>query len=129
MGHVIHHAIVVTSFDKEKALAANAYATSLGCSVTPLIESNINGDWSFLIGPDGSKTGWQHSHDGDARRDGFIAWAKGQRYEDGSSPICWVEIAYGSDDRTARVERHEWKRSRKASLGSPLKDLEESVNG
>lgn len=129
MGHVIHHAIVVTSWDEKRAQAAREHATSLGCSVSPIIVSAINGDRSFLIGPDGSKSDWPHSDVGDAQRDAFVEWAKGQRYEDGSSSICWVEIAYGSDDRTARVERHEWKRSRQASLGSPLKDLEESVNG
>lgn len=108
MGHIVHHAIVCTSFDAKVANAARKAAVAIGCSVTPLIKPAVNGEHSFLIGPDGSKSGWGDSETGDEQRDEWIAWAISQRYEDNSSPLAWVEIEYGSDDRTAKVSRHEW---------------------
>ena len=108
MGHVIHHAIIVTSCLEGLAREAHGHAIGLRCSVTPLIRSPVNREWTFLIGPDGSKSGWPASDLGDEQRDRFITWTKKQRYEDGSSSLHWVEVSYSSDDEAAQVERHEW---------------------
>ena len=120
MGHVVHHAIVVTSWDATLIDAARKKAVTLGASVSPLIKSAVNDDYSFLIGPDGSKSGWDESDNGDAQRNAWVKWAHRKRYEDGSSSLCWVEVAYGSDDRSALVTRSEWQSSAAvASLATP----------
>ena len=58
MGRITHHAIVVTSWRDEAIESAHAYATEVFAYVTPIIESRINGYKTFLIPPDGSKSGW-----------------------------------------------------------------------
>ena len=110
MRHVVHHAIVVTSYDGGRADKARRMAVELDCSVTPLIQSNVNDDWTFLVGPDCSKSGWSDSDEGDARRDEFVEWLRSHRFDDGSSPYQWVEVSYSSDDEKASIVRHEWKR-------------------
>ena len=51
MGHVTHHAIVVTSFDERDINAARDTAISiLGLSVSPIVESPVNGYHTFLVG-------------------------------------------------------------------------------
>jgi hypothetical protein len=109
MGHIVHHAIVVTSWDDALIERAHAKAVRLGCYVSKVTETAINDFRSFLIAPDGSKSGWEDSDNGDAQRNAFVVWAKRQRYEDGSSALEWVEIEYGTDNREAKVTRHEWQ--------------------
>ena len=94
MGHVVHHAIVVTGGVKDCAERAHDKAVALDLHPTSIVQSHTNGDYSFLIGPDGSKSGWPESEAGDERREAFKAWC--------SSPMTkvwvhWVEIAYGPD--------------------------------
>jgi hypothetical protein len=108
MSHPRHHAIVVTSWDEELIGRAHAYALECCRHVTPIVGSAVNRYSSFLIAPDGSKEGWADSELGDARRAAFVRWADAQRYEDGSSSLEWCEVAYGSDDSTARITRHAW---------------------
>lgn len=109
MGHIVHHAIVVTSYEEGRTRKAREKAHELGCEVTNYVESKINGYVTFLVCPDGSKTGWADSDAGDLRRDAFIDWLKTQRFEDGSSPFSWCEVEYGSDNEEAFVTRHEWQ--------------------
>lgn len=110
MGYVKHHAIVVSSWDDRLLTRAHAKAVELRCSVTPIVKGAVNGEQSFLIAPDGSKEGWDHSTIGDAQRDAFVQWADDQRHDDGSTSLAWVEVAFGSDDRDASVTRHAWGR-------------------
>ena len=115
MGHVLHHAIIVTSWESVVMAAARRKAQELGLSVTSMARSEVNLYGTFLVAPDGSQSGWQGSEDGDARRDAFIAWMRQQRHRDGSSYLGWVEVSYGSDDREAQVTRHEWQDAPPAS--------------
>ena len=117
MGQIVHHAIIVTSCDDKAIEKAHDYAKEIGCAVTDIVDSGTNSYRSFLIAPDGSKSGWLSSQDGDDRRAAFVLWTAAQRHEDDSSPLEWCEIAYGSDDRAAKVERHEWQY---AALPSPI---------
>jgi len=112
MGHVQHHAIIVTTFDRKLADTALEHAKLLGCSVTPVIESNINSEWTFLVGPDGSKSGWRDDENGDERREKFKAWMEEMRNKDGSHPLSWVEVAYSSDDQRAEVVADVWEAGR-----------------
>lgn len=108
MGHILHHAIVVTSWSDVAIEAAAIAAREAGCRVIGPSEAAINGYRSILVCPDGSKSGWADSDDGDGCRDQFISYLRSCRYKDGSSSMEWVEVAYGGDDRTAEVSRHEW---------------------
>lgn len=108
MGYVRHNAIVVTSYNDEIISDAHTEATQLGCLVSPVVKGGVNSYHSFLIAPDGSKEGWLESHDGDLRCAEFKMWTRTVRHSDGSSPLEWVEVAYGSDDKDSNVVDSEW---------------------
>lgn len=112
MGHIRHHAIIVTSWDGHAIEAAWDHAKGLDMSPTDISDPQVNGYQSFLIPPDGSKEGWTASDDGDSRRYNFTMWLRTQRHDDKSSPLEWVEVEYGSDDRSARVADSEWRKGR-----------------
>ena len=107
MGHVVHHAIVITSWDEAKVVAARDEAVRLGCSTTLIVVSSVNGYHSFMVGPDGSKLGWAESDEGDTRRSAMIEWLR-RRTQDS---IEWCEVRYGADDQEAAVSRHAWQTS------------------
>ncbi|MCB0383830.1 MAG: hypothetical protein KDD43_00450 [Bdellovibrionales bacterium] len=109
-----HHAIVVTTFDKRtidqlREVAIDLFDKRL---VTEIIETVVNGYYTFLIGPDGSKEGWAQSDEGDEARDKFIEFIHALDYEDGSSPVDFAEVQYGEESgynkllRSDSDERH-----------------------
>lgn len=108
MGHVTHNAIIVTAYIEQDIRAAHEVAVGLGMSVTPVIVSNTNSVRTFLAGPDGSQTGWDEDEAGDERREKFKAKLEELRFEDGTHPLQWVEVAYSSDDRKAEVVADVW---------------------
>lgn len=97
MGDIMHHTIIVTSWDKERIKKAHKKACKVFPTVSESIESQINGYESFFIPPDGSKEGWAESERGNENRQEFIEWLNSQKYEDGSTPFDWAEIQYGDD--------------------------------
>jgi len=117
MGHITHHAIIVTTFDKPKAEAARRKARTIFPEVSSIVKCTVNSYFSFLIPPDGSKSGWNESDLGDQRRAKFIAWLDEQAYEDGSTAYEWIEVQYGSDDvgcgRKPSVTNYHKKRGKK----------------
>lgn len=115
MGYMRHHAIIVTSFDDDEAKAAHTMAETLGMSVTDIVSSPVNHYLSFMVATDGSKEGWTHSEDGDARRRQFIAWMDTRRYGDGSGPLCWVEVQYGDDERETAIVSHSDEEARQTA--------------
>lgn len=108
MGYIRHNAIIVTSWDDEKIELAHAMAKTLGNVVTDIVGPTTNGYCTFTIVPDGSKEGWARSHEGDDARESFRVWLNKQRYEDGSTSLEWVEVAYGNDDRRGVVVWSAW---------------------
>lgn len=98
MGHIVHHAIIVTSSREELFDAAYDIARKIFPYVSPIAPSGINAVRSFFIPPDGSQSGWEGSEAGDARRDEFVQWLEAQRHSDRSSGLKWVEVSYGEDD-------------------------------
>ena len=117
MGYMRHHAIVVTgSYDlwperayekAEELLSQWRDSTHEPQPVlSQLSEECMNGRRSFCVFPDGSKEGWPTSEAGDEFRDRLIRWLEEQRYEDGSSPLAWVEVQYADDERETKVCRH-----------------------
>ena len=119
MGYLLHHAIVVTGFMPEvgalrDAVLAAARVRSLSHVVSQLLPAACNGWQTFLVGPDGSKEGYRLSHEGDALRDEVITLCEATRYEDGSSPVDWVEIQYGDDDGETYCTRDSDEPSRRS---------------
>lgn len=108
MGHMRHHAIMVTSFDRMRLEWAAAKAVEMGCTVIGPLDIKINNISTFLVCPDGSKEGWSQSNVGDRQRKDFITYLNSLRHSDGSNNLEWAEVAYGSDDREAVVENHAW---------------------
>jgi hypothetical protein len=106
MGYMRHHAIVVTSWKKEAIRAAHASALATGAAVSEIVGPTVNGYESFFVAPDGSKEGWADSEAGDAARRAIIASFKVHEYEDGASPLKWVEVQFGDDDRVTMVCSH-----------------------
>lgn len=113
MGIIAHHAIVVTGYD-DKTKQAHELASSIFSKgqVSAVSTSPINHYLSFAVFTDGSKEGWDDSDTGDERRDTFIEWLEGQRFDDGSSPLHWVEINYGeiASEAGAKITRSTWGR-------------------
>lgn len=106
MGYMRHHAIIATSYNQKLIREAHAQAETLQMLVSPVVETKLNGYWSFCVFPDGSKEGWDESDRGDERRDRLIEWMESQRFSDLSSPIAWAEIQYGDDERETLISRH-----------------------
>lgn len=114
MGYMCHHAIIVTSYDKDilvkthaeiKKLIEEHYATPRvlrpikfpSIQVTPVTRPVINGYCSFLIATDGSKEGWHESDMGDSCRDKIIELLDSKAFEDGSNSLTYAEVQYGDE--------------------------------
>lgn len=110
MGHIRHHAIIVTSGDGKLLKAAWDEASSLDLHPTSIETSRVNGYGSFLVPPDGSKSGWADSDQGDARMASFVVWLRSKAYDDGSSSLEWCEVMYGHDDKCAVVTQSQWQK-------------------
>ena len=113
MGYMKHHAIIVTGtevfpLDGSFLMQAHEKAREIFTidSVTEPVPSPMNHCVSFMVAPDGSKEGWTESNLGDVARSRFIEWLKSNRYEDGGSPVKWVEVQYGDDERVTAALRH-----------------------
>lgn len=116
MGYMVHHMIVVTSWDQELIQEAYAKAQEIFggkdesgrfLAITPIITSPVNFYYSFFIPTDGSKEGWDDSDAGDNKRQEFVDWLNQQRFEDQSTSLDWALVQYGDDDRDNRILRHD----------------------
>ncbi len=123
MGYYRHHTIIVTSWLTDSSPSYPGEGTSIetahkvacgifdSAQVSPIVQSQMNGWWTFFVAPDGSKEGWDESDAGDAKRESFIEWLERARYSDGSSSLKWVEVQYGDEEGDNRVLRHEGEHS------------------
>ena len=92
MGTYTHKPVVVIS-QKGYVEAAHKKAVSLfPDSVSPVINSDLNGWGSFLIATDGSKDGWEDQELADCRRSLFKDWINAQAFADGSNMYTYVEV-------------------------------------
>lgn len=113
MGYMMHHAIVVTSWNKPLMVSAHETARTIFQNVSELVPSAVNVYWTFLVPPDGSKEYWDDSNRGDEARERFIEWMDAQRYADGSSALHWVEVRYGEVPSDAKLTAHDGQAKRK----------------
>lgn len=103
MGYMRHHAIIVSSWDRELLSKAHFEAKIIFPTVSDVLESRVNGHGSFFIPPDGSKESWELSDTGDEERHIFLQWLNAHRYSDGSSALKWAEVQYGDDEGKNRL--------------------------
>jgi hypothetical protein len=104
-----HDAIVVTSWKSEAIEEAAAKARECGLEVLGPSGVSTNGIRTLLVCPDGSKEGWDESNEFDVKRAAYLEYLNGRRYEDNSSCLSWVALAYGSDDGDAEITAHAWQ--------------------
>lgn len=121
MGYMRHHAIIVTSWDDKLIRKAHKVAKEVFAigQVTSVLPDILNGYRSFMVGPDGSKEGWEDSDAGDSARDIFIDWLETQRYDDGSSALSWVEVQYGDDEKETKICRDSDAKWRGPTVSNP----------
>lgn len=96
MGDVNHCAIVVTSWDSEKANEAHKRAVDLfGSHVTNMVGPVTNGFMYFMIAPSGSKVGWTRyiEHEYDMKI--YEKYLMSKAFDDGSTTLAWVELSFG----------------------------------
>ena len=100
MGYIRHHAIVVTgTWVEARALRAIVYnilsdqdgPEIVYLPVSSLMESQVNGHVSFVVGPDGSNEFKDASAIGNALRDRIIRALRDSR-------TSWTEVQYGDDE-------------------------------
>lgn len=99
MGYFRHHAILVTDIRKAPVehlhlLASTLLSEEETLSTTMLSEINcspVNGFYSFVVFPDGSKEGWEESNAGDEFRATFVEHLR-ETYVD------WCLIQYGDEE-------------------------------
>ena len=106
MGYIRDHAIIVVGTYGDFLAKAHAKAREIFPVVSGVCRGVVNGCESFMVPPDGSKEGWEDSELGDARRTAFVAYLTAQKYNDGSSPLQWVEVRVGDDEHELLIERN-----------------------
>lgn len=104
MGYIRHHAIIISGRDDKKLKAFHKKAKEIfEKQVTNIVKSPVNTSLTFLIGPDGSKEGWDESDLGDKKRAEFIDLIDDSAYNDGSNSIRYCEVFYGDDERQSEI--------------------------
>jgi hypothetical protein len=114
MGYNIHHTISVTSWSKELLHEAHDFAVSTGAQVSDVVDSEINGVFSFFVAPDGSKEGWETSDLGDKRRKQIKTWLRERCYADGSTSLKWFEVEHPEDGAPRVIDHQNRKRNPQA---------------
>lgn len=110
MGYMRHHAIIVSSWDREQIDAMRLEAITLAVEerlaslISPLVQSAVNGYSTFVVAPDGSKEGWGHSDAGDRLRERIVETLIAAEYADGSSRFAWAVVRYGDDNGDDAIE-------------------------
>jgi len=108
MGHTTHKVIVVTSWKEEVLDEVAAEARGCGLVVLGPGEKVLNGFRTLVVCSNGSKAGWPEEQDYSSLMRWFAEYLDGIRYEDGSSCLEWVFLAYGNDDNGATILDQAW---------------------
>lgn len=112
MGYALHHVIIVIGADmgsRDWMAEAHERASAIGLRPTPLVRAPINAYRSFMVPPDGSNEGWAESDEGNEKRVAFVNWLDDARYEDGSTPLKWAEVAIGDDSECETEVTDSWQ--------------------
>lgn len=98
MGVENNEAVIATTWHDKYADDVWAWVQTLDRDLQTLfarIPSLANHKHTIILGPDGSKKGWEEAEQGATIRETFIQILRTYDYEDGSSPWDWVEVGYG----------------------------------
>ena len=98
MGVCNNEAVLATTGNDDVVVKIKAWTLKqLPCQVSlfAFVPGCVNGKTTICLVPCGSKKGWPDDFDTEELRDRFIELLKSFDYEDGSSPIAWVEVGYG----------------------------------
>lgn len=108
MGYIKHHAIIVTTWSNEgiEKVLEQAKVTFNEGMVSNVLISKANGYYTVVIGPDGSKEGWDTSDEADYKRKEFVDWLNTMQYSDGSNSYRYCEFYYGDDYGESEIINH-----------------------
>ncbi len=96
MGTIQHDVVIATTWCQETQEKIEDYVFNNLLVDKVVRHSARMGKYkTYILGPDGSKEGWDDSDRGDIWRFNFILFLESFTYEDGSSPVRWVEVSYG----------------------------------
>jgi hypothetical protein len=99
MGVIHHHAVIANTWKDEVYESVREWvAANVEDNLKPLmrfVEAGENGRKTIVMCPDGSKEGWPASDSCDDLRRRFTDHLDTYEYDDGSSPIDYVEVEFG----------------------------------
>lgn len=104
MGIENNNAIIATTWNENELKKikkwVDAIQDNLWRNLFLFSDKVINGLYTVVMVPDGSKEGWPESDHGDKLRNEFINLLEEADHNDGSSPWDFVEIGYGEFGQT-----------------------------
>lgn len=114
MGYIRHHAMIITSWNKEHLARAHEWIAgyikreqgvmeSLSYMLSPMTDRGMNSYRSFALFPDGGKEGVDTSDRGDAIRAAIKYFFRNNA---DNLYLSWVEVEFGGYDDGAIVLAH-----------------------
>lgn len=111
--NIRHHILLITVndaklADKIRADISELYKKNMEAKdgfklISPVVPSLINNFFTFFIGPDGSKEGYDLSDDGDRIREKTIKLLELTKKALGENSVNYVEFFYGDDYLPAQI--------------------------
>ena len=98
MGVENNECIIATTWNKDIVSEIHKWIDELPDDqqkLFALIPSIVNAKTTIVLGPDGSKKGWDEADRGEKLRNDFIDKLKEFDYDDGSNPFDYIEVGYG----------------------------------
>ena len=92
MGIENNEVVIATTWNDESIETAKEFISNISDDFRKLfciIPSVVNGKYTVILGPDGSKKGWAISESGKALRDLFVKFLELHNHWE------WVEVGYG----------------------------------
>lgn len=138
MGHDRNTVIVVSSWAdillrETHKLAKEVFGRMM---VTDIVMSPVNKRWSFMVGPDASKVGWEDEISYTEKRESFVREMEKVRYDDGSMSLKYVVVQFGDDNFEAKiivsgdeVEKFRGMTKTEAAVSFDYSKLEKAVMG
>ncbi len=109
MKNIAHHCFIITCDDlaiiqivKEEIMVLLKRHLSSSNSrqlLSTVIPSIINGFYTIVIAPDGSKEGYDVSEESDRFRASLVHFINSLEKEDGSNSVRFAEVMYGCDNK------------------------------
>ena len=98
MGVENNECVIATTWDNNKIESIKQWVKTLDKhhqTLFAFLPSLVNGKQTIILGPDGSKKGWDIANTVEILRNNFIKQLESFNYSDGSNPFDYVEVGYG----------------------------------